>query len=411
MGQVRDGIVRRGQTWSYVIRVTDHDSGVSKPRWVGGFATEGEAKAARDLARVAIRRREYVARTPVTVSEYLADWLDAHSVELKPNTLRGYRDNLNSYVVPRIGRTRLQALTPATLSTLYRDLLAAGGRGGTPLSPATIDYVHAVLRKALTDAVEIDGLIPKNPALRAKKPRRDVHRLTVVWSTEHLRRFLDHASGHRLGAYFHLAAYTGARRGELLNVRWADVEFTDSRLRLVGSTDVVDGQRVDGTTKGGRERVVSLDEGTLDVLRGHRERQEEDRAVAGSSWVEGDLVFRRQLGDPLYPDTVSALMRKLVIEHNAAAPADPLPVIRLHDLRHLHATLLLRARVPVHVVAARLGHRDPAITLRVYAHVIEQQAVEVASVFAAAVQAVDGAAQEPGVSTSVSRRGSDGGPP
>ena len=172
---------------------------------------------------------------------------------------------------------------------------------------------------------------------------------------------------------------------------------------MVGSTDVVDGVRVDGTTKGGRERLVGLDLATVAVLREHGRRQDDDREVAGSSWVDGDLVFRRQLGDPLYPDTVSALMRKLIEECNAELPSNPLSVIRLHDLRHLHATLLLRGAVPVHVVAARLGHRDPAITLRVYAHVLEQQATEVATVFATIVAAGPGASIGPGVSTGVSK--------
>ena len=270
------------------------------------------------------------------------------------------------------------------LSALYRDLLTGGRRDGGPLSPATIDYVYAVLRKALNDAVEVEGVISKNPALRATKPRRDQQRVTVLWSADDLRRFLDHAAGHRLGAYYRLAAYTGARRGELLSVRWSDIDLDGGLLRVIGSTDVVNGVRVDGTTKGGRERVVSIDAGTIEVLREHRRRQVEDREVAGSSWVDSDLVFRRQLGGPLYPDTVSALMRKLIDEYNAATPGAALPVIRLHELRHLHATFLLRAAVPVHVVAARLGHRDPAITLRVYAHVIEQQATEVAGVFCGA---------------------------
>lgn len=402
MGQVRDGITKRGRTWSYVLRVTERETGVSRPKWVGGFRTEDEAKAARDLARVAIRRQEYVERKPITLGQYLTDWLDAHAVELKPNTLRGYRDNVRTYVVPRIGRLRLQAITPNTLSAFYRELLTSGGRGGGPLSPATIDYVHAVLRKALTDAVEIDGLLSKNPALRAKRPRKDPHRVTVVWSTEHLRRFLDYAESNRLGVFFRVAAYTGARRGEVLNLRWADVDLDGLRLRIVGSTDVIEGKRVDGTTKGGHERTISLDPGTVAALREHRERQEVDREFAASSWVEGDWLFRRQLGDRIYPDTVSALMRRLVVEHNVAHPDHSLPVIRLHDLRHLHATMLLLAAVPVHVVAARLGHRDPAITLRVYAHVIDRQAVEVASVFAAAVASDEAETGAP-VSNSVSK--------
>ncbi len=168
MTQVRDGIVRRGGTWSYVIRVTDRDTGRSKPKWVGGFSTEAAAKAARDIARVAARRGEYVDRNRVTVAEFLASWLDGHALTVKPRTLAGYRFLVDSYVVPRIGTTRLQAVSASTLSGLYREMLDGGGRGGRPLSTRTVEFTHAVLRKALNDAVHVDQLIPSNPAVRAK---------------------------------------------------------------------------------------------------------------------------------------------------------------------------------------------------------------------------------------------------
>ncbi len=116
----------------------------------------------------------------------------------------------------------------------------------------------------------------------------------------------------------------------------------------------------------------------------HRRRQQQERQFAGDSWVDGDHIFRRERGEPLFPDTPTALMRKLLRQHNESATAvgqRPLTVIRLHDLRHLHATLLLKAGVPVHVVANRLGHADPAITLRVYAHVLDDQASQAATVF------------------------------
>ena len=147
---------------------------------------------------------------------------------------------------------------------------------------------------------------------------------------------------------------------------------------------VINGVRVEGSTKGGRERTVSIDPGTAAVLAEHRRRQEAERNLAGTLWVGGDHVFRRELGEPLFPDTPTALMAKLQRQHNTTAVkagARPLPVIRLHDLRHLHATLLLKAGVPVHVVAARLGHADPAITLRVYAHVLDDQASGAATTF------------------------------
>ena len=111
--KLRNGVIRRGNSWSYVIRVTD-SSGVSKPRWVGGFPTEAAAKRARDEARIAAGRGEFVDRSTVTVGEYLDRWLLAHALEVKPRTRAGYAHLINTYVAPRIGRIRLQALRRRT---------------------------------------------------------------------------------------------------------------------------------------------------------------------------------------------------------------------------------------------------------------------------------------------------------
>jgi integrase len=208
--------------------------------------------------------------------------------------------------------------------------------------------------------------------------------------TRALGSFLAAARSHRLFAFYRLAAYTGARRGELLYLRWAAVDFDAAEVTFGGSTAVVRGQRVEGTTKGGRSRTISLDHETVAVLREHRGKQTEERLAAGSAWNDnGGLVFTSRWGEPLYPDTVTALITKLINQHNKSAtpPAKPLPHARLHDLRHLHATTLLLAGVPVHVVAARLGHADPAVTLRVYSHVLREHAVSVGDIFAQAVKA------------------------
>jgi integrase len=386
MANLRDGVIRRGATWSYVIRVTD-PHGISRPRWVGGFPSEQAAKKARDAARVSASRGQFVDRSNVTVERYLTEWLDVHALEVKPKTHEGYRYLLTRYVIPHIGRQRIQSLRPSTVSALYRTLLEGGGVGGAPLSKRTVEYVHAVLRKAFNDAVVTEQLLSVNPIERAKRPRHDARpRRDSIWDADELRTFLGIAAGHRLFAFYRLAAYTGARRGELLNLRWGDVTLDGvASIRIRGTVSVVAGKRVEGTPKSGHERTVSIDAETAEVLRRHRKVQEEDCAIAGDSWEGGDHVFRRQIGAPIYPDTVSALMAKLIAGHNADHPTDPLRPVRFHDLRHTHATLLLRAGVPVHVVAARLGHRDPAITLRVYAHVLADQATGAAEAFARAV--------------------------
>jgi integrase len=329
--KLRDGVMKRGATWSYVIRVKDTETGISKPRWVGGYATEQEAKAARDEARVKAHRGEYIDRNRITVSAYLDDWIDSHAMEIKPRTLHDYRSCIRLYVTPRIGKLPIQAVRPSTITKLYRELLTSGGRNGKPLAVATITHLHAVLRKAFRDAVIVDELIAINPVERAKRPHAQAQESGTVWTVVQLRAFLDTAAHHRLGAFFHVAAYTGARRGELLNLRWPDVDLAAKRITITGSTAVIAGERIDGTTKSGRTRVVSIDDGTVAVLRQHKADQAADQLRAGDSWrgVKDGHVFTTGWGEPLYPDTVTSLMTKLIHAHNepeeAPRPKGQLP--------------------------------------------------------------------------------------
>lgn len=302
MPRLRDGVIKRGRSWSYVIRVPDPATGVSKPKWVGGFDTEEDAKAARDEARVRARRGEYVNRSTSTVADYLAEWVEAHASTVKPKTLAGYRHDIDHYIVPRIGRMRLQALRPAVISKLYRDLAEHGRRDGGPLSAITVSHIHRTLRKALADAVDVEQLLAANPAARSKRPKSSAAEPVQVWAPEQLGSFLATARSHRLFAFYRLAAYTGARRGELLYLRWDAVDLDTAEVTFGGSTAVVRGQRVEGTTKGGRSRAVSLDRETVAVLREHRRQQAEERLAAGSAWNDTDgLVFTSRWGEPLTP--------------------------------------------------------------------------------------------------------------
>ena len=182
----------------------------------------------------------------------------------------------------------------------------------------------------------------------------------MVWTIIQLRAFLATAQQHRLFAFFHVAAYTGARRGELLNLRWKDIDFDGKKIAITGSTAVIAGERINGTTKSGWTRVVSIDDETVAVLRQHKADQAAELLKAGDSWrgTKDGHVFTPGEGELIYPDAVTSLMTKLVRANTQ------LPHARLHDLRHLHATTqFLLSGVPVHVVAARLGHADPAITV------------------------------------------------
>ena len=282
----------------------------------------------------------------------------------------------------------IQAVRPSTITQLYRDLLAGGGRNGKPLAITTVIHLHAILRKAFRDAVIVDGLIGSNPVERAKRPRMPNREPGTVWTIAQLQAFLATARQHRLFAFFHLAAYTGARRGELLNLRWTDVNFDAKKITISGSTAVIGGERINGTTKSGRTRVITIDDGTLAALLQHKADEAAEQALADDHWrgTSNGYVFTTGWGEPIYPETVTTLMTKLIRAHNepenGPRPKDQLPHARLHDLRHIHATTLLLAGVPVHVVTARLGHADPAITLRVYAHVIRTAEAAAADIFA-----------------------------
>ncbi|MGI5165596.1 tyrosine-type recombinase/integrase [Spirillospora sp. CA-253888] len=390
--KLRDGVMKRGSTWSYVIRVTDPETGLSKPKWVGGFATEDDAKEARDEARVKARRGEYIDRNTITVGEYLDQWIESHAVEIRSRTLASYKTMIRLYIKPRIGDMRLQAVRPAVITRLYADLLRSGGDGGKPLSGSTIVRVHAILRKAFKDAVVVDELLPSNPVERAKRPKgRRPSEERTIWTPDQLKTFLAAIRRHRLFAFYRLAAYTGARRGELLHLRWADVDFDGLKITLKGSTGVIGGERIEGPTKSGWSRVVTIDQETANVLREHQKAQAADKLLVGDKWRGGrdGYVFATSWGDPIHPDSVGWLMTKTIRAYNKPTdgppPAEPLPHARVHDLRHVHATTLLLNGVPAHVVAARLGHADPAITLRVYAHVIRSAEVTAAEVFAKAM--------------------------
>jgi Phage integrase, N-terminal SAM-like domain len=198
MPRLRDGVIKRGGSWSYVIRVTDPGTGVSRPKWVGGFNTEEAAKAARDEARVRACRGEFVNRSTSTVAGYLDEWVEAHAATVKPKTPAGYRHDIDHYFVPRTGRMRLQALRPTVISKLYRELAEHGGRDGQPLSATTVSHIHRTLRKALADAADVEQLLAANPAARSKRPRSSAIEPVQVWTVQQLGSFLDAARSHRL---------------------------------------------------------------------------------------------------------------------------------------------------------------------------------------------------------------------
>ena len=375
--QVKNGIVFSGKSWSYVIRVPDPITGKTKPAWFGGFDTAINAKLARDKARVAVGQRDYIAPTKLTVGEYLTAWIDAHARKIKPTTLNRYRELIKDYLVPRLGSIKLQELKPLHIEQFYNSMAEQVGVAGKHLAPRTARQAGAILKTALKQAVEVENLITINPATRVKLPKSNSITPTPFNFSE-LKQFLEIARSHRLYFYFRLSAFTGARRGELLALKWSD--FDGKTINLTKNRTSIGNEVIEqNTTKGGNngQRRVPLDNETIEQFKEHRRRQLSERMALGEYWQDTGYVFTQENGLPLYTNTVSDLYRKLIkkagLRHN-----------RLHDLRHAHATELLRLGEPLHVVANRLGHRDAMVTATIYAHVSSEQAETASERFSSA---------------------------
>lgn len=369
---VKNGISYNGKSYSYVVRIPDPFTGKTKPKWVGGFTSEKIAKVARDKARVGLSHNDYSEPNKQTVGQFLEDWYTAHSMHIGAEAVYKYRVVMNKHLVPHLGAIKLQSLRPLHIEKLYSDLLTTPQKSGKCLSPRTVKAVGTILKTALKYAVEVQGSLTVNPATRVKAPR--FHgAIFVPWSFSELELFLNEALKHRLYFYFRLSAYTGARRGELLALKWTDF---DGLSINISATRGEQGEKA--TTKGGHgQRRVSLDTETIAQFQEHRKRQYAERLKLAGSWTETGYVFTQENGLPIFPSSPSDILRKIV-------KATGLRPARLHDLRHLHATELLRLGVPLHVVAHRLGHRDAMVTATIYAHVSSEQGDNASTQFAEA---------------------------
>ena len=380
--KVKNGIVFTGSNWSYVLRVPDPLTGKTKPQWVGGFDSEKSAKLARDKARVGLSQGNYVSPNKVTLAEYLTKWItEVHASQLKKTALARYRGLIENYLIPELGAIKLQDLRASHVQGFYTHLLTTPRKKGKPLSPRTVSLIGAVLKTAIKYAVDVDGLLAVNPVTKVPLPKGKGTTPTP-WSIEELNSFLDVARSHRLFFFFRLSAFTGARRGELLALRWSDFDgssITISKNRVSIKGKVIEQNSTKGGTNG--QRTVILDKETVELFNAHRRRQLEERFALGEHWQDTGYVFVQKDGKPIYLNTPSDLFTKL----SKKAGVRP---IRLQDLRHLHATELLRLGEPLHVVANRLGHRDAMVTATIYAHVSDQQAETASSRFANAVNGV-----------------------
>jgi integrase len=298
-------------------------------------------------------------RSRLTVAEYLDAWLTEVAADLRPSTLRGYRSNVEKNVKSQIGGVRLRDLGVAHVKRLKATLLSSGGRAGKGLSPQSVKNTLRMLSRALRDA-EREGAIGRNPVPLVDMPSTRGGRQMSTWTADEVRHFDEATVDDELGVGYHLGVTCGLRRGEVLGLRWSDVDLDAGTLSVVRSRVAHGYDVTEGPPKSGRGRVIDLGSATVARLRRHKAQQAEAHLAAGLP--RPTYVVTRRDGTLPHPHTVAYYF-------DATVKAAGLPRIRFHDLRHTHATLMLAAGEHPKVVQERLGHSSVSITLDVYSHV------------------------------------------
>jgi integrase len=326
-----------------------------QPYEPGRYTNERQAQKLLDARLIDLNRQPATDPTRRTVAELLTEWLATEAkVTIKPGTLYNYESACRVHLLPAFGHLPIRKLTTVAIEE-FRARKLAGGTSTHMVSLATLHLGQAI------DFGIRHGYLSHNP-VRALKPLRHEHKEMHVWDAEQAQRFLAAAAGNVYSPYWLLALHTGMRRGELLALEWGDIDFDRARLSVRRSLDDTDGL-VPEDTKTGRSRTIDLDRATLNALREHRIRQQERRLRLGVAYRKPEVVLASTVGGYINPRNVTREMEAII----AAASV---PRIRVHDLRHTAATLMLAAGVPIKVVSERLGHSSVAVTLGIYAHVL-----------------------------------------
>jgi integrase len=379
----RRGSVRQATNGTWFL-IVDIGSGAERRQTRRrGFPTKKAAQSALTGILSALEDQVYVAPKRQTLADFLTtSWLPAIEHTIKPGTFESYRRNIRVHVETRpIGRVELQKVDARHLNAFYAQMLA-GDEMHRKLSARSVSYIATILHRAFRDAIRWQAIV-RNPADSADPPKSQAKPEMHIWSAAELGEFLVGISDDRLSAAWWLLATTGMRRGEVLGLRWADVDLQSGLLRITRTLITTEPRRKGepgmawGTPKTAKgRRSVALDDTTVAALKAHRSRQFEERLSLGASYADQDLVACLADGTPLHPKTLSYYFTR-------HARRLGLPAIRLHDLRHTHATLALRAGVHPRVVQERLGHANVGITLDTYSHVdLEMQAAAAALVSA-----------------------------
>jgi len=361
---------KRGQNMGSVYRRNDG-------RWVGAVSVEGKQQY--KYFKTQREAREWVQKTTIqvdegltylstrtTFKEFMQYWLDSVEPSIRSNTIRQYAYVVNNHIPDRLGRVKLLDLRPDMIQVLINMKLDEG------LSTRTVELIYAVLRRALNQAVQ-QGILLRNPIKGVAKPKPKRPEMVTLTDTQ-VRTLLLAVRGTRYDALYQIAVTTGMRKGEILGLKWGDLDWGNCRLHVQRQLLRIPNEGLvfsEPKSKAGR-RVIVVGKATIDKLRTHQTLQQKERQFAGDRWQESDLIFPSTIGTPMEPRNVIRHFKDTLREAF-------LPNVRFHDLRHTAATLMLQQGTHPKIVQERLGHASISLTLDTYSHVIPTMQEEVAA--------------------------------
>jgi integrase len=379
------GHIRKRGTgnWYAVVDRQDAATGKRKRKWIR-LNADGKRQAQVQCAQIItdLQRGRLLGPSKTTLGGYLNQWLVRVKPRLAPRTAERYNEIVQKHLVPLLGASLIANLRPDQIADTYAEALATGRIDGTGgLSPATVVYIHRILKQALADAVRFN-LIHSNPADAVRPPRIERKPLKI-YDFAQTAALLDGLSDSRLYIPVLIGVLCGLRRGEIIALRWKHVDFENRQLSVIQSAEQTrQGVRYK-EPKSGKSRTVALSARAVEALRTHRARQAEELLRVGVRPTEETFIYTREDGKPVQPATLTHAWMKV-----AGIDGIALPRIRFHDLRHAHATHLLASGVHPKVASERLGHSKVGITLDLYSHVLPGMQREAAEMVDAAIAAV-----------------------
>ncbi len=355
---------RRSGKWAVLVDLDPTPLGGRQRKSIGTYRTRKEAERAERQAIEARDRGIDLSPSTVSLSAVLERYCaDCGARNLATKTVERYREIATQYIAPHIGSLALARLRPAHVSAWLHTLAERGGHDGRALSAKTVRHGFALLNAALRFAQRLD-LVGRNVCESVRPPKVAKSPADAI-SSEDLAELLASANGTRWSAFVTLALATGARRGELCALDWADVDFERGMIAIRKSlSQTRTGGLALKSTKTGATRLLPLSPVAIDALRRQRIMQAEERLRAGSAYERGEGVFADELGRRISPMSATNAFARL-------AKKAGIKTTRLHDARHSAATALLTAGVDVRTVGGILGHAAASTTLNIYGHLIE----------------------------------------